>query len=330
MANFLKASEAEGQIARGVSDQLRDRELWIVRETEAAILMQTSFRSCKAYHCRKNQAYMAREIQRLMRGFFGRKRFRERKKGYVLSCERLIFDFYAEQIQKMWRGYRSRRYKHDFWARKKYLGAVKRRGEELREELETHMKNQERIAKTKEESNRKKELESVTRNLHHLLSTKSCPGIYKNPYFEHSQPRINGVPVEDHLRSAFKDKARDEMRRQKRLLKKSLKRAGKIRNQSMKTIRISTTYDEDIQRRRMEDRLNKLKRVGPRDFLVATRSSRESKLVPLNAGDPYVDPCKRFLSTKQLQEKNKDARVSKKPFILAVRSRRPISETACQ
>jgi hypothetical protein len=38
----------------------------------------------------------------------------------------------------------------------------------------------------------------ITRNLHHLLSTKAQPGIYNSPYL--AMPEAYGEPIESHLR----------------------------------------------------------------------------------------------------------------------------------
>lgn len=203
MAHYLRAVEVEGDIAESVKEHRRDREKWIEAETSSAVHIQTRFRSSKAYHQRKIQSYMAKEIQRFLRGHFGRKRSRKARAAKNTSMERLLFDYYAEIVQKTWRGYRSRRFTHDFWARKKYIKTVEQRGNELRQELDAYAAKRLATVKLERAKSRKKELATVTQNLHHLLSTESIPGVYNNPYFQNNRPRIDGELVEDVLRRAF-------------------------------------------------------------------------------------------------------------------------------
>ena len=81
-----------------------------------------------------------------------------------------------------YRGYYSRRWEHDFYARKKYLQYVETKNEEVRRNLQEHntqiggdeQKRQEQCART--------EFTQLAGNLHHLSSTKAIPGVYNPPY----------------------------------------------------------------------------------------------------------------------------------------------------
>jgi hypothetical protein len=45
------------------------------------------------------------------------------------------------------------------------------------------------------------EFQNVTQHLHHLVSTKNIPGVYKRLDNIESDKTIYDVPIEDHLRS---------------------------------------------------------------------------------------------------------------------------------
>jgi hypothetical protein len=251
------------------------------------------------------------KIQRFIRGHFARAKWTELVQRRDRLQEKMVFDYYAEQMQKIWRGHFSRRYKHDFWARKEYLEKIVSQGAALKEELDGYAAEQARADEERRAERREKEFKKVTRNLHHLLSTKSSPGIYNNPYMAQS-PKIGGVAVEDHLRAAVKDYLREN--------KLDRKKAYKPPKKLTSSIMAECSYDEERERARMETKFSRLKRMSTRSFRAGAKikdSERES-VRPLNVGEPYIEPHEVQLTTKQLHERNKEARVSDKPFIFSV------------
>ena len=95
------------------------------------------------------------------------------------------FEFFSQMattIQKYYRGFYDRKYKHDFYARKQYLLNVVKKNEEVMQEL-----NQNQLRAEMEESKRKEdvarlEMSKVAANVHHLVSTRAIPGIYNSPF----------------------------------------------------------------------------------------------------------------------------------------------------
>lgn len=313
---------------------MRERESWWDKETEAATRMQSAFRGRLQYHGYENRRFMASQIQRVARGHCGRKRSRERRIERTLAHEKMVFDFYAEQIQKNWRGFYSRRHKHDFWARKMYIETVVKTGNDLREKLNAYAKDRAAFVEREREKRRLKEFKRVTENLHHLVGTKTTPGIYCNPYFEEKRPTVKGVSIEEHIKRAWKESAprRTKTLRKKRAAERTMRKTRDAdgcpqSDMDRRSIRISTTYDEVCQARKWERRLEKLKRITPEGFIVTGRREPLPKVVPIQTGELYIDPHLRFQSTKQLQERNKTARVSNKPFYTAVSSKKPYGMT---
>jgi hypothetical protein len=77
----------------------------------------------------------ATEIERVHRGHMGRKKSRHQLKKRNESRLLSMFFFFAIQLQRTFRGYYSRKYKHNFYNRKKYLQQLVVKGEEVRGRL---------------------------------------------------------------------------------------------------------------------------------------------------------------------------------------------------
>ena len=66
------------------------------------------------------------------------------------------------------RGYYVRKYKHDFYARKRYLNNVAQKNKEVREKLDEYRKTAEAEEQKRKEEIAKLELTKVASNVHHL------------------------------------------------------------------------------------------------------------------------------------------------------------------
>lgn len=149
-------------------------------------------------------SYYAREIQRIYRGHLGRKKVRRELDLRLLSHRLAVEHYAATCIQKIFRGCYSRKYVHDFYARKAYIEQVAAQGENLRKQLEQNLMDQVEKQRQMQEERDRKDFEKVTAGLHHLVSTKARPGIL-NPAFASDPkdiPSAFGIPLETHLRAA--------------------------------------------------------------------------------------------------------------------------------
>ena len=104
-------------------------------------------------------------------------------------------------IQKIFRGYFSRKNVHNFYLRKSYLETIASKGEGVRRELDHHFTVMQTEAQNRQAEARIDEFEKVVGNLHHMLSTASCRGVYNSPYHQPTQATMFGLPVEEHLRN---------------------------------------------------------------------------------------------------------------------------------
>merc|ERR1719419_1353292 len=92
------------------------------------------------------------------------------------------YDQMATKIQTRWRGYYTRKYKHNYYARKKYLGAVLQRNYEVRAALDQYAENQ----REQEELSARRQLEEEkmlqARRFHYLRSTYQINGVFASPW----------------------------------------------------------------------------------------------------------------------------------------------------
>ena len=107
-------------------------------------------------------------------------------------------------VQKIWRGFWSRKNVHNFYLRKAYITTISSKGEAVRHELLDHYRLLQADSQQREAEARVEELADVVGNLHHLLSTASSRGVYNSPYHQASQATMFGLPVEEHLRNVAK------------------------------------------------------------------------------------------------------------------------------
>lgn len=110
------------------------------------ILAATNIQRCfKGHVVRKlinEQNAAAIQIQRLARSLLARtfvSNIREQKLQYEQT---IYYNYMSILIQKVFRAYYSRRYIHDFYARKKYIESVVLTSNDLKEKMAKHLEIQ--------------------------------------------------------------------------------------------------------------------------------------------------------------------------------------------
>ena len=68
-----------------------------------------------------------------------------------------FFHYQAHIIQKNFRGYYSRRYYHDFFARKAYINSIMNKSEALKQQLQEHREKLEKIQAAQRENDAREE-----------------------------------------------------------------------------------------------------------------------------------------------------------------------------
>ncbi|KAJ3214335.1 spermatogenesis-associated protein 17 [Dinochytrium kinnereticum] len=146
-------------------------------EHRAAMAIQRRWRG---FQCRARMAdLIARvvRIQRIFRGFVGRRKFTSEWHRQVVEHEMMFKNEMAVKLQKTWRGYHTRRTVFDFRKRKAFIEFISKQMEDTRMRLQNHHEAQKRL-----------DLETRARTLlswvdrfagknHHLVGTKAIPGI---------------------------------------------------------------------------------------------------------------------------------------------------------
>ncbi|XP_026149805.1 spermatogenesis-associated protein 17 isoform X2 [Mastacembelus armatus] len=178
------------------------------REHDAATRIQSWFRACKVrayvrneYLCscfygvtpppfcrvsrqtsRHHLHKKAIIIQKIWRGFTARAHFRQTVKAAYFIMKMNFYNDVAVRIQRTWRGFFVRKYIHNFYARKKYLEQVCWKNEHIRRELDELEELQKRERNCLEMMKEQTAKVYKAHRLHHLMSTKQCPGVFNSPF----------------------------------------------------------------------------------------------------------------------------------------------------
>uniref|UniRef100_A0A7S4PM33 Uncharacterized protein n=1 Tax=Guillardia theta TaxID=55529 RepID=A0A7S4PM33_GUITH len=181
-SSFRFAQDMPGIVLVGLLDSLEKREQSAKVERVAALTIQSSARRmmCGIVHGTDRKAAIT--LERLYRGHLGRLAFEVKQEERDAQTRRAFWDCNATLVQKLWRGFHSRKHAHNFYLRKAYLTSVMTRGLEVRSELEAHYRSMSELEESKMEHEKIERFENVIGSLHHMLSTASCSGVYNSPY----------------------------------------------------------------------------------------------------------------------------------------------------
>mmetsp|Transcript_1172 Transcript_1172/g.2127 ORF Transcript_1172/g.2127 Transcript_1172/m.2127 type:complete len:342 (+) Transcript_1172:612-1637(+) len=175
--------------------------------TTAANVIQRHWRGFKV---RKEMARCyaaAAAVQSTFRGMLGRARFGNHQRVVAQQERQAFFHAAAREVQRTWRGYRSRKYVHSFYAQKAYLEAVLEQNQEARAAARAHVAELETYLGHQELEEARRRFKASCDGKHHLASTFVSPGVFNSPYAEFlgGVPVFEGVPVEEHLRLAMQE-----------------------------------------------------------------------------------------------------------------------------
>jgi len=207
-----------------------------------------------------------KRIQRLVRGKFARERARLARRSFGERLEEAYLESLAVDVQRSFRGFYSRRYRHDFSARKAYIQGVMKEGEALRERLKELQETQAKEKAEKDEARKLENFQKATQRLHYLVSTKAIPGIYNSPYWP--KRTVMGIPLEHHLSKGVRDlrhlRENNKKKKNKALLKhwipdrRSLRCAG-------------DAYDAQERDAKLQKKLQRASFIGAADFCAGQK-----------------------------------------------------------
>merc|ERR1712123_150864 len=121
-------------------------------------------------------------IQAAYRGHLARRRFARIVSEQVNCMKRRHYDVMATKIQTRWRGYYTRKYKHNYYARKAYLRAVQQRNYDVRHALDQYAESQRDHAEMAARKQLEEEKMLQARRFHYLRSTYQINGVFASPW----------------------------------------------------------------------------------------------------------------------------------------------------
>ena len=133
---------AEGEVEDAFYAKTRAAEESREDETGAAVRLQATWRGRTTRILIAYWAEHALLVERVSRGHLGRQEMRRKRIARNLLRQRAFFDAYATAIQLRFRGFHSRKFLHNFYARKAYVTAVVQKGEEVRARLQQRLEQQ--------------------------------------------------------------------------------------------------------------------------------------------------------------------------------------------
>jgi len=202
MATFVRLWESRHSISDDFTKNVRLAEVNKDRELRACTTIQAIRRGIIVRRRLKIFSKSCVHIQRIWRGFLARQLAAHismlRDKARALQ----LWNRQAVILQKTFRAFHSRRYKHSFYERRAYLASVAAKDESVRELAESVADaTYEERELTRHEAEQT-EFNKLAKDLHHLVSTANTPGVFNSPY--NVEPiKAFGTPVEAHLKRNF-------------------------------------------------------------------------------------------------------------------------------
>jgi IQ calmodulin-binding motif len=149
-AFVFSESEERRKFIAGLDAALRDALLNFDHECGAAIRIQAATRGFLTRLRIAELHYYATEIQRLARGHLARRIARQRLEHRARDSLQAFKSGCARSIQRIYRGFRSRKYLHDYYARKRYVAFVAAKGEEIRQASQAALEEQLQVSHTED------------------------------------------------------------------------------------------------------------------------------------------------------------------------------------
>lgn len=262
-------------------------------ENFCAIKLQRLFRGWRTRVNIYEKNLAAREIERVFRGHAARLIFRRMGQEKEAARKFAIFQYFALQLQKCFRGYYSRKYRQNHHLRKLYLQNVKSAGERVRQSMESYAEQIRQDEEDKAFREKEENFKRLTENLHHLVSTRHISGVYNPRVNLMEVPTVNEVPVESYLRGAVKDLLKTKGYTKTGLVR-DLNGTLKVPLKGVKnrlSLQASVPYDV-LEKERIRERIrHKIAMAGKdNEFNCGGKTTIiDNKADPLCVDDPYMD-----------------------------------------
>ncbi|XP_028402897.1 spermatogenesis-associated protein 17-like [Dendronephthya gigantea] len=203
MATFIRLQLASSSIKDELFRKLREAERNRKTEYDSAVRIQSWFRGIKVRSYLRFLHHCATVIQRHYRGHLDRIWHQKIVQNAVVQMRERYYNSMATKIQKLWRGYHTRKYVHNYYSRKRYLEGLKTKNSIVRKELEVWRISLEREKEIKRQKEEEATSEAYNKRHHYLLSTAQIPGIYSarfNPELATKEVEIKSARRQDRVR----------------------------------------------------------------------------------------------------------------------------------
>jgi hypothetical protein len=178
MASLLKLRRQQPSFKEIYLQAQKEAEENRVKEYNAAVCIQSCFRGYMSRNRLTHLRDAATRMQKLYRGWLDRKKFRAKVLTEYRSRCLNTYNNAATCIQRHWKGYYSRKTRHNYYARRAYLRAVQEQHDIIAERQEMQRVMDE--AKKLEQKRLAKEqrYRDLNNRTHHLISTTHIQGVY--------------------------------------------------------------------------------------------------------------------------------------------------------
>ena len=206
-------------------DSLNEKEKFKYIELKAAIVFQ---KYARRLICRKRFLLLktqALEVQKALRGYLARANHQKDVEEQNDNLMKQFFEYHISIIIKHWLGYKCRKNVMDYHANRKWLEVTRKKNEETLIELKEQAAKRQYELDRENEENQRRTFVNIAKNLHHLVTTATIPGVYNTPFLPAElKPQVYNADIEEHLRGIFKS---SYMKDKGRFLKK-IEQSGNI------------------------------------------------------------------------------------------------------
>ena len=186
-------------------DSLNEKEKFKYIELKAAIVFQ---KYARRLICRKRFLLLktqALEVQKALRGYLARANHQKDVEEQNDNLMKQFFEYHISIIIKHWLGYKCRKNVMDYHANRKWLEVTRKKNEETLIELKEQAAKRQYELDRQNEENQRRNFVNIAKNLHHLVSTTTIPGVYNTPFLPAElKPQVYNADIEEHLRGIFK------------------------------------------------------------------------------------------------------------------------------
>lgn len=141
------------------------------------------------------------DVQRVFRGYLGRRRFLDRDIEASKMHQRAVLDHFATIVQARFRGFYSRKWRSDFFAQKKYLLLVKARSEQVLADATEARRQQEIDVEIANQAQMRAGFAVAASDMHHILSTASRASVLRPVVAPGSLQTVFGTNIEEEIRA---------------------------------------------------------------------------------------------------------------------------------